>query len=80
MTVDMGVDQELTFDKAEELAKIPPVDPATYEFSIDRLDDGNTMEGRPRWAVYLKIINNPKYTNRSLIYNAVLPWINPRIS
>ncbi|MEM2125010.1 MAG: hypothetical protein QXQ53_01270 [Candidatus Methanosuratincola sp.] len=67
----------MTFEKAEELAKMPLVEPGTYEFVVDRIDDSNTVDGRPRWVVFLRIVNNERFANRVLIYNAVLPWIDP---
>lgn len=76
MTVDLEVGY--TFEGSEKAMKITPIAPATYEFAVDRIDDGNTAEGRPRWLVWLKVINDPNYPNRTLPYNAVLPWIEPQ--
>jgi hypothetical protein len=76
--IDLGLDESgYTFEGSQEAAKVSPVTPATYEFAVDRIDDGNTSEGRPRWLVWLKILNAPTYPNRTLPYNAVLPWIDP---
>jgi hypothetical protein len=71
------VEKELSFEIAEEVSRLEPVEPGVYEFVVDRIDDSNTSEGRPRWLVLLRIINNPRYGNRVLVYNVVLPWVNP---
>ena len=76
--IDLEIGQEgITPEWADKAARIPPIPAATYEFALDRIDEGNTMDGRPRWGVYLRVINDPKYPNRTLYYGCVLPWINP---
>ncbi|MCZ7405408.1 MAG: DUF669 domain-containing protein [Candidatus Methanoperedens sp.] len=73
----MPIDLGLEYDAAEKESKMEPVIPGTYEFMVDRIDEGNTKDGRPQWTWWLKIVNNPTYPNRVLPYNTVFPWIDP---
>lgn len=73
----IDLDIELTFEKAKELSALKPISPGTYEFSVARIEVGNTAVGRPQWTCFLKVEGSPEYNNRELRYNVPLPWIDP---
>ena len=75
--VEIGNDG-LTFDLLSKSARIAPVEPGTKEFVIEEITPGVTNAGRPRWLVWLRIVNDEKYPNTRLPYSVILPWINPQ--
>jgi hypothetical protein len=68
---------ELTPDLMTKASRMPPLPAGTYEFQVDDITPGNTQNGRPKWTVWLKILNNPQFPNARLPYNCNLPWVNP---
>ena len=70
MPIELGIGQE----QMDKESQVPPVADGTYEFVIDHVDVGNTLEGRPQLTWWLKILNRVEYPNRMLRYNTPLPW------
>ena len=76
--VDIQIGAEgITPDVLTKLSRVPPLPAKTYEFMVDDVTDGNTQEGRPKWTVWLKVMNDPTYPTARLPYNCNLPWMNP---
>lgn len=73
MPIDLGID----YDAAEKESRPPIIVDGTYEFLVDHIDEGNTLEGRPSWTVWLKIVNKPEYPNRLVPYRIYFPWTDP---
>lgn len=72
--IDLGI--ELTPEKVAALSQVQPIEAGTYEFVVDRIEPGNTQEGRPQWTAFLKVEGVEKYANRFLRYNMPLPYYN----
>ena len=78
MAVDIEIGSEgITPELLTKASRVPPVEVGTKEFIIEDIQDGNTQDGRPRWLVWLRIVNDPKYPNTRLPYSVLLPWISP---
>jgi hypothetical protein len=71
--IELGID----FDKAETESRPKPVPEGTYEFSVVKIDEITSGEGRPGWNWHLQILNRPDLPNRRLFYRTFFPWKPP---